>query len=48
MFLELFAVLSAVVALGVFQYKTEVKRAERIINEIRKEMEQEKEENSNN
>lgn len=48
MFLELFAVLSAVVALGVFQYKTEAKRAERIINEIRKEMEQEKENNSNN
>lgn len=48
MFLELFAVLSAVVALGVFQYKTEVKRTERIINEIRKEMEQKEENNSNN
>ncbi len=51
MFFELFAVLSVAVALGVFQYKVEVKRAERMLELLHKEMELEKqqeEENSNN
>ena len=49
MYLELFAVLSAAVVLGAYQYKNNVKRAERLIDEIRKEMEEEeKEKNSNN
>lgn len=48
MYLQLFLVLSAAVALGVFQYKTGVERAERIMKEILKDMEKEEENNSNN
>lgn len=48
MFLELFLVLGAAAALGVYQYKIGVERADRIMKEILKDMEEEKEKNSNN
>ena len=51
MFLELFLVLGAAAALGVYQYKVGVERAERMMKEILKDMELEdkkEEENSNN
>lgn len=48
MYLELFLVLGAAAALGVYQYKTGVERAERIMKEVLKDIEKEEENNSNN
>lgn len=48
MYLELFIVLGAAAALGVYQYKTGVERAERIMKEVLKDMEEKEENNSNN
>ena len=48
MYLELFIVLGAAAALGVYQYKTGVERAERIMKEVLKDIKKEEENNSNN